>query len=313
MEIVKFEPWMNEQVINLFVDEYDEQIDKLKLHLNYQYEHSFQLNRCVRMAAIEDGEVVGFTSFLYWPIIKNERENYQSFQCGNVIVSKNHRGKGVFSKILLELNSNPSYFTYDFIIGFPVVASFPGFIKKGWSNPQALVWLIKLNTTPRALLRLHQPKSSVALTEQEKVEVASFNSSPGTQLTVDFLDYREKIGRGSYLRKVLRRRNHDIHIEVKYQKRNKFIKEAIIGLYNTSDGKGLTTDDIMDIIRESNRFQTAVFFSVAVIPNQADQWKRAGFQVLKGREIPFIVKNGSKNFSQEFTELPLGRADFDTW
>lgn len=309
MEVIPYEPWMEDQVVQLFVDEYGGEFSELKQQLHVQYNHPFQKDRAFRLAAIDRDEVLGFTSFLYWPLKSSNGRTYNSFQCGNVVVGKKHRGKGVFSSILRGLNSLSHEFDYDFIIGFPVQASFPGFMKYGWDNPFNLEWHTKLSN-PLAPTCNFGTKPQSALVTQNNSKF--LNSS--THLDEDFSDYRHKLMTGLYLQGNVTLGDDEIQFEIKYQQRKKVLIEGIIGRISKKSGRPISKDDVSAVLRASNTHQRVSFFSFAQPQTNDNKWLHdAGFKKLEGRSIHFIVKNGRLRFQDHFPQIELGRGDIDTW
>ena len=129
MLITFYEDWMKDQVVDLFVEEYKVTKDYFSAFFDQFYDAPFQKKNSIRLVALEDKKVIGFQSFFYWPFIKNNIK-YKSLQSGNSLIHKDHRGKGIFSKLLNFIDENKAELKIDFLIGFPIDASFNSLFRK---------------------------------------------------------------------------------------------------------------------------------------------------------------------------------------
>src|SRR6185437_16663376 len=113
--------------------------------------HHFQEKKAIKIVAMIDEKVVGFTSFSYWPYKKNG-VLYNSFQVGNAMIHPDYRGKRIFPMLLKYVDDHHEELRVDFLFAFPhVTASYPSFMRFGYINPFDLVWGIKI-INPFALL-----------------------------------------------------------------------------------------------------------------------------------------------------------------
>ena len=314
MEVIPYKDWMFEQVIQLFVEEYGVDSNEFKSEFNGLYSHTFQKNKAFRIAVIDQDEVMGYTSFLYWPIRSSKKQILESYQSGNTIVGRNHRGKGVFSAILKALNDGFDSFNYDALIGFPVEASYHGFVRKGWSSPFKLNWYSKIANPLIALLSLprftNQKRDS---SRNPKIDLSKFN---GTETALDsvFQSFRKSIQKGVYLTESIPCEDDEIYFEIKYQVRKRILIEAILGKVSKKSGTPFSEQDLKKVIRHSNLFMRVSFFSIAIAEHFSTEALEAiGFNRMKNRQIHFISKDGNRSFLQETKGISLGRADIDTW
>ena len=142
IKIIEFEPWMKGDVIKLFRDEYNIDEKKFEKKFGKLYDEKFQKERCIRIVALNNQEIIGFQSYFYWPY-KNGKITYNSFQSGNSIVSKYYRGQGIFGLMLEKIDEIIFKRKIDFLIGFPVKESIGSFKRKKWINSTNLSWYIK--------------------------------------------------------------------------------------------------------------------------------------------------------------------------
>src|SRR5688572_29539213 len=128
IKITWFEPAMKSQVVSLFEKEYNTPPGYFTKLFDLFYMHPFQQNKCLMAAALVGDQVVGFQSFFFWPYIRNNI-TYNTFQSGNSLIHPQFRGQGIFNKMLLFVSSETRFKQVDFLVGFPVGASFKNFIK----------------------------------------------------------------------------------------------------------------------------------------------------------------------------------------
>ena len=135
---------MNPQVIRLFSAFYGTPENEVLNIQNKFYGHSFQNGKAIKIVALMDDKVLGFTSFSYWPY-KKKGVLYNSFQVGNAMIHPDYRGKGIFPKLLKYVDDNFQNLGVDFLFAFPhITASYPSFMRSGYMNPFDLIWGIKM-------------------------------------------------------------------------------------------------------------------------------------------------------------------------
>ena len=134
---------MRPQVSALFSAQYGTELSVVEKTQEGFYGHSFQREKSIRIVALDGTKVIGFQSLFYWPYQK-DGVNYNSLQSGNSLVHPEYRGKGIFQTLLQFLDDYNKDLKIDFLVGFPVEASFKSFLKNKWSNPFDLVWQMKI-------------------------------------------------------------------------------------------------------------------------------------------------------------------------
>ena len=137
-----YQSWMKNDIVKMLGIQYSIPIRDISHTFELFYEHAFQKDNCIRVAALDGNNVVGFQSFFYWPYILNTKK-YRVFQSGNSLVNPDFRGKGIFGSLLKFIDEQKENHGIDFLIGFPVKESFNSFIRKGWESPFNLDWSVK--------------------------------------------------------------------------------------------------------------------------------------------------------------------------
>ncbi|MBL7935678.1 MAG: GNAT family N-acetyltransferase, partial [Bacteroidia bacterium] len=142
IKITFYEPWMSEQIIALFCKQYGNSIEQFSEFFSKFYENDFQKNDAIKVVAVSENVVAGFASFCKWPYFIPSK-NINSFQCGNVIIGEDFRGKGLYNRMLNFINERHEELKIDLIIGFPIKEIVKLYLKSGWKNPFNLSWYIK--------------------------------------------------------------------------------------------------------------------------------------------------------------------------
>lgn len=302
------------QVVALFVEEYDFEEVTFKSEFDLLINHRFQKGKAVGLAAVDGSEVLGFTSYTYWPLQGINGSVLNTYQCGNVVVGRRFRGRGVFSGLLKAIQKGVDGFQYDFIIGFPVEQSYHGFVKYGWESPFKLKWLTKLSNPIRALCSIGNVGSRVDFGLSESaVDCSRYKGFEGG-FSADFQDYRSAIRKGCYLSDKINRGEEEIYFEIKYAIRKRFLVEGIIGRVVKRSGVALDQSDIEAVLEISNRHMRVSFFSFAFVEgSNIESFLNAGFSELKSKQIHFIHLNGDRSFTEDLGVPNFGRADIDTW
>lgn len=318
MLITFYEDWMNEQVVDLFVSEYEVNKQEFSSYFSKFYDTPFQKEKSIRLVALEDNLVIGFQSFFYWPYKKNN-QTFHSLQSGNSLIHREHRGKGVFSKLLNFIDENKTQLNIDFIIGFPVDASFNSFIRKGWVNVFNLKWYIKKTSIFSVFFPLNLNKFKQLNTSNKLIQQTSQNSF---KLYEDnsFVVWRKGFQhQSSYFNFEYEINNQKVQLCCKVQVRKKVIKEVIIGnVITTSFNLTLLKDAVNELCRILKKRKLATIVSIALNENSKTEY----IEILK--ELKFINTNKKINFivyalncNQEelihSKNWEIYRGDIDTW
>lgn len=315
MTIQKYEDWMRPQVVRLFDMEYgtgEATFDRL---FGQFYEHTFQLNECIRIVALDGERVAGFQSFFYWPVVLNGIE-LRSYQSGNSLVHPDYRGKGLFGKMLNFIHEPSSGFNCELLIGFPVEASYNSFIRNNWVNPFNLQWYIKPMNPIRSLLSNPEIQLRRAWGERKPTAFTFDKRIVAVAQRKDFDDYRMAYEEGDFYRYEYEHEGRLAYFELKAQRRKRIIKELVIGkiLLSHKDEVFLRAalQALVESVRRSANF---TMLSAAVNTSCAMQnavLKSLGFRPIDKR-IYFIAKGAIANQTAEWSNWWMHRSDIDTW
>ena len=204
-DIVEFAPWMGDQVADLNVLQYGGTREEKRAEFARITEHPFARDKGVAICAIDGETVVGVQTYRYWPY-RRGADQFYSLQSGGTLVHPEHRGQGLFMRMLTAGNAILERRGVDFVMGFPVPMSFGGFIKDAWYHADSPTWFV---TPVRPLkmvmerLRISPPKVSppARKVELDLEDLSRVGSQRRTTLdsAPSFLDYRYGRGRaGGY-------------------------------------------------------------------------------------------------------------------
>lgn len=307
---------MNPQVISMFSDFYGKsQNDVSTVHEKF-FGHSFQKERVIKLVAVSGKKVLGFASFSYWPYEK-DGVIYNSYQVGNAIIHPDHRGKGIFQKILKYVDDNHGKLNVDFLFAFPhISASYPSFMKFGYENPFDLIWRIKLVNpfafffNPKNILRQFSASPQVVVESDSPfyklVRTADFDDwffSSRSENNYAYYNYDDGVNKVTFY--------------LKSNQRGKWINELIIGdiRTNTSDAvayeKALST-----FLSIAKKAKSVTIISIAY-NEQIKRYKNAIFN-RRFRKIKPIIHFVHRNYLEgvdlsKADEWELYRGDIDTW
>ena len=318
MLITFYEDWMKEQVVDLFVEEYKVTKDYFSAFFDQFYDAPFQKKNSIRLVALEDKKVIGFQSFFYWPFIKNNIK-YKSLQSGNSLIHKDHRGKGIFSKLLNFIDENKAELKIDFLIGFPIDASFNSLFRKGWINVFNLKWYVKLASFFSVLMPLKLEKFKQFDTAKKLI----INYKPQFfKLSEDdaFVAWRKGYqNQANYFNYEYNEQNQQVQLCCKIQIRKTYIKEVIIGnILATDYNKELIKKAIQELYKNLKSKHLATIVSIALNENsnvdQLEVIKSLKFKDIN-KQIYFFTypMNINKEELIDAKNWELYRGDIDTW
>jgi len=317
MEIRLYEDWMESQVIKLFSNQYSRTVSELtEIHSKF-YNHPFQKDKCIRIVSM-DGEVVtGFQTLFYWPYQKNNKV-YRSFQSGNSIVHPDYRGKGIFQKLLNFLDENNKDLNIDFLMGFPVEASFGSFVRNKWANPFNLHWYLKL-INPFAFLF---SKKNFEKRFDSFPLLNSNNSSDNIfRLHIDnsFNSWRNGFRNSkNYFYFNFSDENKSITFGLKMNVRSRFFHELIIGEIRTyTNDIHFFRAAIKKLVRKTRSSLCFTAITIALVESKDSNilklLKKENFISTK-KQIYFITKSYNNNNEINISEnWELYRGDIDSW
>lgn len=319
IKITFYEPWMDRQVIELFCKEYGNSFEKFSNFFSFFYNHEYQI-KAIRVVAVSGNVVAGFASFCKWPYIIDGKI-VNSFQCGNVIINKDYRGKGLYNKMLSFLDEQHDVLNIDLVVGFPIKEILKLYLKGGWKNPFNLSWYIKiinifsffLPYNEKRLLKAFKSKPChFPILSKGHIELVKDNS---------FTDWHESFSNDNkYYYYNYEESNSFIEFTLKINIRKKIIKELIIGDINTNcfDFKFLLSG-LEKLSKLALKTNTVSILSFALNDSDLNSnlylaLKKAKFKKID-KEIKFIYKNYKTDESiiSEPKNWILYRRDLDTW
>jgi hypothetical protein len=318
LHFCEYEAWMKNQVVDMFCEEYGNDKHQFVEYFDRFYS-SYQQDRAIRLVILEERVVAGFVSFSYWPYFVNgQRTN--SYQCGNVIINKNYRGKGLYNQLLNYLNENASNYNIDFIIGFPIKQILKLYLKSNWKNPFNLNWYIKVINPIGRLFPVSDAKlSKVFSTKKNQISTLKNNA---IVLSIDeaFYTWNEaynNLSKHYYFEYA--ELNQSIEFSLKINKR-KYVNELIVGEVNTNSTDAKFIDKgIKKLINRSRRLIGVSMLSLCMNDHNSKNLFnalaiKAGFKKID-RDIKFVINNFKMNEEQLLMpeNWELYRRDIDTW
>ena len=283
VRVAPYEEWMRAPVAELFHQQYGGSREAFLDRFERFYEHPYQRDRCIRVAAVDGDRVAGFVAACFWPYFFEGRR-CDSFQVVDVLVGERYRGRGLLQRMLLDLKA-------EFLVAFPVRALAKIFLRDGWGEHVLdLQWSVRI-LNPFAFLF---PEKTFRTT---RPAVASATS--GFRLTSerDFLEWRDHYaGPHEYFE------SRGVVFELKRNRRKRLLRELIVGDVRASEGADIA-GAFDDLARAAGR--RVSFLSVAA--NDAPLRKI-------NRTIPFFVKRFSTDAPvTDPSKWTLYRSDIDTW
>lgn len=318
VKIQYYEEWMRPQVLAMFREEYGVDEKSFEQFFNHLYEHSFQKDKCIRLAAVDGDKVAGFQSFFYWPYAFNGKKLY-SLQSGNTLVGKDYRGQGLFQKLINYVFENEKNITADFMMGFPVEASFKGFVKNKWLNVLNLKWYVRIMNPAAVLFPIGMNKRFTKEFIPETNDTQRFKLSEST----DFVSWKNGLkstdNKYSYFTAEVAE-GKKITFELRLQTRKIIIKELIVGkIFFEKGSEQYLNQAIKSLLRNVRKSLSVSMISIAVNeacknPDYSNVLSKCGFKKIE-REIYFIVKPLKMEMEKlsDISMWDIGRADIDTW
>ena len=312
-----YAPWMEDQVIAMFCEEYGNQPQQFRNYYTSFYS-TYQANKAKRFVILDDQTVAGFVSFSYWPY-KIDQEPVQSYQCGNVIINKNYRGKGLYNQLLNYINENSQEHGIDFIIGFPIKEILKLYLKSNWKNPMNLNWYVSvINPFGKlfAISELFLQKKFVT----EKKHPSSKNSGRITlDVTPEFYVWNKAYNNLSqHFYYCVEAGTTFVEFGLKLNKR-KYLNELVIGEINTNATDANVVKHAIGKLKAKCRWIPGISMLSCCLNDQHSNvvliaLKSKGFRKIN-RDIKFIVNplNYPSTVICDPSAWELYRRDIDTW
>ncbi len=314
IRIQNYEPRHREQVISLTTREYPYMLPWFENRFAALYEDPLQLNRCGMFVALTGEQVVGFISYVYWPL--SGISSQETYQMVGLVVDPSTRGQGVFGKLLKALDEHVAARNAAAVFGFPVPVSRGGFLKQGWNNLFDLQWFIR-------------PVNLFAVFRRRDFSGRGFVAGPPealpeqppdfieTQASADFWKYREMLSPdwpGWHF--VFEKDGKKLVLIFRIQKRMG-LNEACLGKVYAGDASvSLVTEAISAWIRMLGREGSVALASAAIHPECHSAVNAAVMKrfIKTGKKIHFINKTyNSDSKAASPANWNVWRADMETW
>lgn len=320
-EFCYYESWMRDQVIKMFCKEYNNDESQFSGYFDQFYSNKEYNPESIKIVALDGKKVAGFVSFTLWPYMVHGKAA-RSFQCGNVIVNSDYRGKGLYNKMLDHLDKVQEKHHIDFLIGFPIKPILGLYLKNKWTHLLNIQWYVKV-INPLAYLKSHNPAKFSHFAIKRKIQNNLKETSPVYLLnTPEFCKWRD-----AYKPYLLQNEIYyfyysngadEIEFDLKLNNR-KYICEMMVGDLKSSNydpvfiRKGLK--ELTKAIRKTGRVS---ILSFALNDQCADTTllhalKRSLFFKIK-KDIFFITKKYNPSVKIDSVSVwKIFRSDLDTW
>jgi len=314
--IKDFEDWMNPQVIKMFSDFYGTPENEIKITQKKFFNHPYQENRLIKIVALMGDKVIGFTSFSYWPY-RNKGVLYKSFQVGNAMIHPEYRGKRIFPMLLKYVDDNHKKLGVDFLFAFPhLTASFPSFMRFGYTNPFDLVWGIKIINPFAFLFNYKKIINNFSDTASviEETETIHFKLERTRGFDDWFFASRAE---NNYAYFNYEHGGDKVCFYLKVNKRGKWINELIIGDIRTNskhpDALKKSFNKLFSMVRKAKSISI-----ISIAYNKSLKSYKSEIISKEFRKIKPIIHFVYKNYLNEINlsnaaDWELYRADLDTW
>lgn len=319
IRIVAYEDWMKPQIAEMFSLQYNVPAGDFSTLMDNFYDHPYQKEKCIRIAAVQGEKVIGFQSFFYWPYYYNG-QLYHSFQSGNSLVNPDYRGKGIFQQLLNYLEKHREKYGIDFLIGFPINASRNSLIRNGWKNILDMEWHIAPSSPVFSLLGDENKKLSRHFNDRSDLSIREIVNE-GFRLSdeKEFLEWRKCYSANqNYFYHVYKENGKSIEFTLKSSRRKKIIRELIIGNVRTeSHDTAFLKNAFQDLRSSVKKSGAASFLSFAGNPHSKyiseELLSSASFRKID-KKIFFAVKTFSESHpAEDSSKWILFRSDIDTW
>ncbi|MEO9145216.1 MAG: GNAT family N-acetyltransferase [Ginsengibacter sp.] len=307
---------MNPQVVRMFNEFYGTPEKEVLSVQNKFYRHFFQETKAIKIVAVIDDKVVGFTSFAYWPYKRNS-VIYNSYQVGNAMIHPDYRGKGIFPRLLKYIDDHNQNLGVDFLFAFPhITASYPSFIRSAYINPFDLVWGIKI-INPFAFLCNYKnilKKFSSSPAEVEEKESLFYRLERTKEFDDWFFNSRSE---DNYAYFNFTDGVNKVTFYLKSNRRGKWINELIIGDIRMNNDNSIVLEKAFSTFFTMVKKSMSVSI-ISIAYNEHLKNYRNSIISRKFRKIKPIIHFVYRNYLTEIdlsngADWELYRGDLDTW
>jgi len=294
IDIHLFEPWMNDQIIQIFSNQYDQPFDVIYEVMRNIYEHPFQKEKAIRIVALDGKKVVGFQSYLFWPFFFNGKMLH-SYQAVRALVSEDYRGQGIFGRLLDYLEIVRQGKRIDLLTGYPIQVSINSLLRNKWSNILNLKWFVKIISPISVLKNLEV--SNITLEKKANQNFPNFYKKGFFQsINMDFLSWQKHyVDKQLYFYFCYNQANKSVEFDLKINFRGR-IKELIIGgIKSNSEDPKILIRAFLELTKAVKNQKAFTILSIAVNEKNRDTTIlkaiiKSGFKKIR-KEIFFCVKD----------------------
>jgi GNAT superfamily N-acetyltransferase len=142
------------------------------------------------LLAEEDGVIVGVRAFMRWEFSKNS-ETIKAHRAVDTATHPMYQGKGIFSKLTLDLVEEMKKEGVDLIFNTPNTKSTPGYLKMGWESWGKLPLKLNFHLSTSGKQLPESPSWDQAEKLIQRIETRSQHSTAlQTKLTPGYLAWR---------------------------------------------------------------------------------------------------------------------------
>jgi GNAT superfamily N-acetyltransferase len=313
IEVQVYSPEWRQQVIDLTVQEYPYMRNWFETRFAALHENFYQTGRNRIVIAREGNKLAGCISWVHWPLTYMGQETGAGQMVG-LVVDPAFRGRGVFGKMLAELDRQAAIAGVSCLFGFPVPVSKPGFEKQGWKNGFDLDWFVA-PVNPIAIFK--RAFSGKGFSSQAPDNLPAASGFLQTAADADFWKYRKDFSP--------QWPDFWFHAEIdgkplslvfRIQQRMG-LNEAVIGkIYGGEAGARDIAAFLRLFLRQLRAEGSIALASAAVNTSCHDKAVLAlrGRFFRSGKKVHFIAKHyDQRDYFVHASEWNIWRADMETW
>jgi GNAT superfamily N-acetyltransferase len=313
IEVQVYSPEWRQQVIDLTVQEYPYMHSWFETRFVALHENYYQTGRNRIIIAREGNKLAGCISWVHWPLAYMGRETGAGQMVG-LVVDPAFRGRGVFGKMLAELDRQAAAAGVSCLFGFPVPVSKPGFEKQGWKNVFDLDWFVA-PVNPLAIFR--KTFSAEGFSSTAPDNLPGTTGFLQTAADADFWKYRKDFSPewpDYWFHASIE--GKPISLVFRIQQRMG-LNEAVIGKIYGGEAESFDIRAFLKLFIRQLRAEGSIALTSASVniscQDHAVQAVRARF-FRSGKKMHFIAKHyGQHDYYARPEEWNIWRADMETW
>lgn len=322
IDIVVFEPWMLNNIVELDVLQYGGDFDKRKKQYEQLLCSSYSIKYPpIALIGLLNRKVIATQLFFYWPYRK-ETILYNVFQSGGSLVHPGFRGQKIFQTMLSIGSKIGQNNGIDFFIGFPVPMSYGAFIKDGWIKIGDLRWWTKLLQPTKLFMKKLRKKSHNTCLQGEPLKIENilkYSFIPNSRICMenskDFVAWRynnDNINKYRYFEYG----NGSVAFVYKLNLQHGFC-EIVVGeiFIDNNNNKSIFSKALKMFCNEIKKSSDIIAISFALL-NPSSLLIRGflcnGFIPHK-KAAPLIVKSVSTEAPTDIDLWDISLGDIDTW